>query len=290
MSYAAPLGQFSAKLSSPTLDTSSVSATSAPNPEAWRAPIVEAATRYLTAVAAARRKMPGWGDREVVYRTAQDWLNASRNDTLPRLRFRAGLWAPIVATSMPTTRYGAIAERDAVMAGQAALKAAVLPPVAPPPAFVRIDVPALTTFQSNKAPTTTKAPMIHEATTVAALDPASVRGTPEYIAACAARPGTTIDPQTGECVLAPTATPYVPAAPEPTAVPDSPPTWDTSAMPPTPEATMTVAVATTGLGPLGISWKIWGVGAAALVGGYFLLNSRAMSANRRRRVRRNRRR
>jgi hypothetical protein len=276
MSYAAPLGQFSVKLSSPTLDVSSVSATPAPNPEAWRAPIVEAATRYLVAVAAARRKMPGWGDREVVYRTAQDWLNASRNDTLPRLQFRAGLWAPIVATSMPTTRYGAIAERDAVMAGQAALKAAVLPPVAPPPQLIRIVVPALTT----KVPVATK--------TSSSPLPVYGRGTPEYIAACAASPGTTIHPQTGECVLAPTATPYAPAAPEPTAVTDAPPTWDTSAMPPTPEATMTVAVATTGLGPLGISWKIWGVGAAALVGGYFLLNSRAMKANKRR-ARRNRR-
>ena len=278
MSYAAPLGQFSVKLSSPTLDTSSMSTTSAPNPEAWRVPIVEAATRYLTAVAAARRKMPRWGDREVVYRTAQDWLNASRNDTLPRLQLRAGLWAPIVATSMPTTRYGAIAERDAVMAGQAALKAAVLPPAAPPPQFIRI-VPGL----FNNVPVVTKT-----AEEGKSVDPASVRGTPEYIAACAARPGTTIHPQTGECVLAPAETPYVPSTPEPTAVPDSPPTWDTSAMPPTPEATMTVAVATTGLGPLGISWKIWGVGAAALVGGYFLLNSRAMKANKRR-ARRNRR-
>lgn len=43
-------------------------------------------------------------------------------------------------------------------------------------------------------------------------------------------------------------------------------------------------------GPLGVPWKVWGVGAAALVAGYFLVNSKMMSANRRRRVRRNRRR
>jgi len=55
-------------------------------------------------------------------------------------------------------------------------------------------------------------------------------------------------------------------------------------------ATMTVAVATAGLGPLGISWKAWGIGAAVLVGGYVLLNTKALSSNRRKRVRRNRRR
>jgi len=54
-------------------------------------------------------------------------------------------------------------------------------------------------------------------------------------------------------------------------------------------ATMTVAVETTGLGPLGVSWKVWGLGAAVLVGGYLFMNSRAVSKNRRR-VRRNRRR
>ena len=43
-------------------------------------------------------------------------------------------------------------------------------------------------------------------------------------------------------------------------------------------------------GPLGVPWKVWGVGAAVLVAGYFLMNSKMMSANRRRRVRRNRRR
>lgn len=42
-------------------------------------------------------------------------------------------------------------------------------------------------------------------------------------------------------------------------------------------------------GLFGIPWKMWGVGAAALVAGYFLVNSKMMSANRRRRVRRNRR-
>jgi hypothetical protein len=61
---------------------------------------------------------------------------------------------------------------------------------------------------------------------------------------------------------------------------------DVPAQEATTEATMTVA--TTGLGPLGISWMAWGVGAAALVGGYLFMNSRAMSKNRR--VRRNRRR
>ena len=67
-------------------------------------------------------------------------------------------------------------------------------------------------------------------------------------------------------------------------------TNDTSAQQAATDASMTVAVSTAGLGPLGISWKMWGVGAAVLVGGYLLMNSRAMSANRRRRARRNRRR
>ena len=52
------------------------------------------------------------------------------------------------------------------------------------------------------------------------------------------------------------------------------------------DTSVTVAVATTGLGPLGISWKVWGVGAAVLVGGYLFMNSRAVSKNRRH-VRRN---
>jgi len=63
-------------------------------------------------------------------------------------------------------------------------------------------------------------------------------------------------------------------------------TNDVPAQEATTEATMTVA--TTGQGPLGISWKIWGLGAAALVGGYLFMNSRGMAKNRR--VRRNRRR
>jgi len=52
------------------------------------------------------------------------------------------------------------------------------------------------------------------------------------------------------------------------------------------DTSVTVAVATTGLGPLGVSWKVWGLGAAVLVGGYLFMNSRAVSKNRRR-VRRN---
>lgn len=67
-------------------------------------------------------------------------------------------------------------------------------------------------------------------------------------------------------------------------------TNDVAAQEATTEATMTVAVATAGLGPLGISWKAWGLGAAVLVGGYLVMNSKMMSPNRRRRVRRNRRR
>lgn len=63
-------------------------------------------------------------------------------------------------------------------------------------------------------------------------------------------------------------------------------TNDVPAQEATTEATMTVAVATAGLGPLGISWKAWGIGAAALVAGYLLVNSKMMSANRRR-MRRN---
>jgi len=43
-------------------------------------------------------------------------------------------------------------------------------------------------------------------------------------------------------------------------------------------------------GPFGVSWKIWAVGAAVAAGGYLVMNSKMMSANRRRRVRRNRRR
>lgn len=67
-------------------------------------------------------------------------------------------------------------------------------------------------------------------------------------------------------------------------------TNDTSAQQAMTDASMTVAVSTAGLGPLGISWKAWGIGAAVLIGGYVVMNSKMMSANRRRRVRRNRRR
>lgn len=99
-----------------------------------------------------------------------------------------------------------------------------------------------------------------------------------------------------------TPTPYVPAEPPPeiTYMPDSPvvttppvvpggasidlPTWDTSAMPPTPVAPI-APPAPAGL--LGVSWKIWGLGAVVLVGGFAA--SRVLKANRRR-VRRNRRR
>jgi hypothetical protein len=64
-------------------------------------------------------------------------------------------------------------------------------------------------------------------------------------------------------------------------------TNDTAAQEEIAQTTAEVAIVTSGA-PLGVSWKIWGLGAAALVGGYFLLNSRAMAKNRRR-VRRNRR-
>lgn len=52
----------------------------------------------------------------------------------------------------------------------------------------------------------------------------------------------------------------------------------------------TTIAATTGLGPLGLSWTVWGVGAAvAAVGGYFLM-TRKVTPNRRRRSQRNARR
>jgi hypothetical protein len=53
---------------------------------------------------------------------------------------------------------------------------------------------------------------------------------------------------------------------------------------------ITVAVETRGVGPLGVSWKVWGIGAAVLIGGYLLMGRGKVTPNRRRRVRRNRRR
>jgi len=52
------------------------------------------------------------------------------------------------------------------------------------------------------------------------------------------------------------------------------------------EATMTVAVATTGLGPLGVSWKVWGVGAMVVAAGGYFLMARKTTPNKRRRGRR----
>jgi hypothetical protein len=101
-----------------------------------------------------------------------------------------------------------------------------------------------------------------------------------------------------------TPTPYVPAAPPATPeisyMPDTPvvttppvvpggmitdvPTWDTSAMTPTPAVPVALPAPA---GLLGVSWKVWGIGAVAVVGVYAA--SRVLKANRRR-VRRNRRR
>lgn len=174
--------------------------------------------------------------------------------------------------------------------------------------------------------------------TVAAMDPATVRGTPEYIAACT-RAGAMIDPSTGECVpmtpspmtIAPCGPgliriPGVPdCQPDPSYVPDvivpsivpnpyaNPDEEEIARLRATnpglgyatlqrlaaeirrlmgtgmsrDEAVRLTLATVPSAGPLGLSWKTWGIGAVVLVGGYAA--SRALKANRRR-VRRNRRR
>lgn len=100
------------------------------SPTDWRTPIVAAAERHLRAVAAARSKMPDWArgaHGALALDNATKWLSSARRKTLDQLRLQGAVWPSIPPLSMPASRYGAIAERDEVVASQAAAKASVQP-------------------------------------------------------------------------------------------------------------------------------------------------------------------
>lgn len=119
----------------------------------WRTPIVAAADRFLVAVRAARRKMPEWSQGRFWDQVAVDWFTAARKDSIEQLRVRNAFFAPIAATSMPATRYGAQAQRDEVLSAQAALKSLLAPAPAASYSLVRTTTPStLSVAQKSTTP------------------------------------------------------------------------------------------------------------------------------------------
>lgn len=119
----------------------------------WRTPIVAAADRFLVAVRAARRKMPDWSQGRFWDQVAVDWFIAARKDSIEQLRVRNAFFAPIVATSMPATRYGAQVQRDEVLSAQAALKSLLAPAAAVSYSLVRTTTPStLSVAQKSATP------------------------------------------------------------------------------------------------------------------------------------------
>jgi hypothetical protein len=273
----------------------------------WRVPIEAAAQTHFRAVAAARQKMPAWASSAAgqrVLRVASEWVADSRTKSLDQLKLKASFWAPISPVSMPATRYRAQAERDAVVASQAALKALVSPAPAARIPFASMqfsasppEAPKPSTSETPKAAVDAATENVVESGAKLATDVETAqkatnpqtKAAADNVVAAQAEADAAAKAAQETAAIAQAASDAADAARsvlEETAAA----TNDVAAQQAITDASMTVAVSTAGTGPLGIPWKFWGIGAAVLVGGYVLLNTKALSSNRRKRVRRNRRR
>lgn len=289
------------------------------DPNAWRKTVKDQAIALANAASVAGRPWSPFVTKLVkIYAMALTATPQAILVEIPTEPFYSGGWN----SSWPGDLFSKA--KSGVAAIRALVERAAAPPPPPPPPTYQIFSGAITPLMTSGSSGAAPPP---PPVTVAAMDPATVRGTPEYIAACT-RAGAMIDPSTRECVPMP---PPPPPSTDPMTSYTSPPPanpYDTTnpyaadiaavqaANPGMSfaEATRIVTEARSGMmvgplnltpasvtpsvgpstatmlpstGLLGVSWKIWGLGAVAVVGVYAA--SRMLKANRRR-VRRNRRR